>query len=149
METINLDEEEASDGLLALVIAVVELLIEALEGEAIRRMESGSLTDDEIERLGAQLAALHEEIAQLKADNDLEDDVSQLRTSLSDLVADAIERVDKDEPHPGFAFLDDVSAPSPEQSGRPEQSEQPEWSEQPEQSTHPNQQPPSSEESND
>jgi len=85
-------------------------------------MESGSLTDAEIERLGAQLAALHEEIAQLKIDNDLEDDVSQLRTSLSDLVEDAIERVDEDEPHPGFAFLDDVSTPSPAQ---PDQSEQP------------------------
>ncbi len=132
METIDLDGEEASDGLLALVIAVVELLIEALEGEALRRMESGSLTDEEIERLGAQLAALHEEIAQLKADNDLEDDVSQLRTSLSDLVEDAIERVDEDEPHPGFAFLDDVSTPSPAQ---------------PDQSAHPDQQPPSSEES--
>jgi len=130
METINLDGEEASDGLLALVIAVVELLIEALEGEAIRRMESGSLTDEEIERLGAQLAALHEKLAQLKADNDLEDDVSQLRTSLSDLVEDAIERVDEDEPHPGFAFLDDVSAPSPEQSAHPDR--QPPSSEEPE-----------------
>nr|WP_256394867.1 gas vesicle protein K [Halohasta litorea] len=134
METIDLDGEEASDGLLALVIAVVELLIEALEQEAIRRMESGSLTDAEIERLGAQLAALHEEIAQLKADNDLEDDVSQLRTSLSDLVEDALERVDEDEPHPGFAFLDDVSRPSPEQPDRSEQ---------------PDQQPSSSEGSND
>jgi len=126
MDAINLDGDEASDGLLSLVIAVVELLIEALEQEALRRMESGSLTDEEIERLGAQLAALHEEIDQLKADNDLEDDVSQLRTSLSDLVEDALEGVD-DEPHPGFAFLDDVSTPSPEQSestDQPEQSDQ-------------------------
>ena len=127
METINLDGDEASDGLLALVIAVVELLIEALEGEAIRRMESGSLTDEEIERLGTQLAALHEEIDRLKADNGLEDDVSQLRSSLSDLVEDAIERVD-DEPHPGFAFLDDVSNPSPESSASTDQSEQPDQS---------------------
>jgi len=115
MEAINLDGDEASDGLLSLVIAVVELLIEALEQEAIRRMESGSLTDEEIERLGAQLAALHEEIEGLKADCGIEDDVSQLRTSLSDLVEDALERVD-DEPHPGFAFLDDVNTPSPEHS---------------------------------
>ena len=120
MEAINLDGDEASDGLLSLVIAIVELLIEALEQEALRRMESGSLTDEEIERLGTQLAALHEEIDQLKADNGLEDDVSQLRNSLSDLVEDAIERVD-DEPHPGFAFLNDVSRPSPDQ---PEQTEE-------------------------
>ena len=116
METINLDGQQASDGLLSLVIAVVELLIEALEGEALRRMESGSLTDDEIERLGTQLAAIHEEIDQLKADAGVEDDVSQLRTNLSDLVEDALERVDDEEPHPGLAFLDDVGTPPPEQS---------------------------------
>ncbi|WP_253738031.1 gas vesicle protein K [Halohasta salina] len=127
MEAINLDGDEASDGLLALVIAVVELLIEALEGEAIRRMESGSLTDEEIERLGSQLAALHEEVDRLKADTELEDDVSQLRTSLSDLVEDAIERVD-DEPHPGFAFLDDANTPSPEHSEPPDQPAQPDQS---------------------
>jgi hypothetical protein len=123
MEAINLDGDEASDGLLSLVIAIVELLVEALEQEAIRRMESGSLTDQEIERLGTQLAALHEELAQLKADNDLEDDVSQLRSSLSDLVEDALERVD-DEPHPGFAFLDDVSKPSPSQPSSTDQPDQ-------------------------
>lgn len=120
MDAINLDGEQASDGLLSLVIAIIELLVEALEQEAIRRMESGSLTDEEIERLGTQLAVIHEEIEQLKVDNDLEDDVSQLRTSLSDLVEDALERVD-DEPHPGVSFLDDVSKPSPEQPS-PDQS---------------------------
>jgi hypothetical protein len=128
MEAINLDGDEASDGLLSLVIAIVELLIEALEQEALRRMESGSLTDEEIERLGTQLAALHEEIDQLKADSGIEDDVSQLRTSLSDLVEDALERVDEDEPHPGFAFLDDVSAPSPEQPAPTDQPDQPDQS---------------------
>ena len=123
METINLDGDEASDGLLALVIAVVELLIEALEGEAIRRMESGSLSDAEIERLGTQLAALHEEIDRLKADAEIDDDVSQLRTDLSALVENAIERVD-DDPHPGFALLDDVSKPSSEQPERTDQPDQ-------------------------
>jgi hypothetical protein len=126
MEAINLDGDEASDGLLSLVIAVVELLIEALEGEALRRMESGSLTDEEIERLGTQLAALHEEIDQLKADCGIEDDVSQRRHSLSELVEDALEGVD-DDPHPGFAFLDDVSK-SPEQPAPTDQPDQPEQS---------------------
>ena len=120
MEEINLDGEEASDGLLSLVIAVVELLIEALEREAIRRMESGALTDREIERLGAQLAAIGEEVDQLKKEAGVEDDVDRLRTDLSDLVEDALERVD--DPHPGFSFLNDVSAPDPEQPEPPEQS---------------------------
>jgi len=123
METINLDGDEASDGLLALVIAVVELLIEALEGEAIRRMESGSLSDAEIERLGTQLAALHEEIDRLKANAEIDDDVSQLRTDLSALVENAIERVD-DDPHPGFALLDGVNKPSSEQPERTDQPDQ-------------------------
>ncbi|MFW5978066.1 MAG: gas vesicle protein K, partial [Halohasta sp.] len=111
METIDLDGEAASDGLLALVIAVVELLVEALEREAVRRMESGSLTDAEIERLGTQLAALGEEIERLKADNDLDGDVSRLRSDLASVVEDALERV-AEEPHPGFAFLDGVEEPS-------------------------------------
>jgi len=119
MEAINLDGEKASDGLLSLVVAVVELLIEALEEEAIRRMKSGSLTDTEVERLGRQLAAIHEEVDRLKAEAGVEEDVDRLRTDLSELVKDALERVD-DEPHPGFSFLDDVRTPDPE---RPKQSE--------------------------
>jgi len=127
MEAINLDGEEASDGLLSLVIAVVELLVEALEEEAIRRMQSGSLTDAEVERLGTQLAAIHDELDRLKAETGVEEDVDRLRTNLSDLVKDALQRVD-DEPHPGFSFLNDVRAPNPEQTGRTEQSTQSEQS---------------------
>ena len=123
MEEINLDGEEASDGLLSLVIAVVELLVEALEREAIRRMESGALTDREIERLGTQLVAIGEEVDQLKRQAGVEDDVDRLRTDLSDLVEDALERVD--EPHPGFSFLDEASRPTAEQPTARDQPNQP------------------------
>jgi len=123
MEAINLDGDEAQDGLLSLVIAVVELLVEALEAEAIRRMKSGSLTDEEIERLGTQLAAIHEEVDRLKTETGVEEDVDRLRTSLSDLVEDALERVD-DEPHPGFSFLENVRAPDHQEAEEIEQSKQ-------------------------
>ena len=124
MEAINLDGDEAQDGLLSLVIAVVELLVEALEEEALRRMESGSLTDEEVERLGTQLAAIHDELDRMKAETGVEADVDRLRTSLSDLVEDALERVD-DEPHPGFSFLNDVRPPEPEPVEQTQQSPAP------------------------
>lgn len=93
MTTIDVDGESAADGLLTLVLAVVEILVEALEREAIRRMESGRLTDEEVDRLGRQLAAIDEQIAEIKADQEITDDVSSLRGDLDDLVRDAIERV--------------------------------------------------------
>ncbi|WP_306059433.1 gas vesicle protein K [Natronococcus wangiae] len=90
------DGEDARDGLMTLVISVVEILIETLEREAVRRMESGNLTDEEIERLGRQLSTIEAEIDQLKRDEGIEDGVDDLRGDLDGLVTDAIERLDAD-----------------------------------------------------
>lgn len=96
MKHIELDEGEddgGASGLLALVVTVIELLIEAMEREAIRRMESGQLSSEEIERLGAQLQALEEEVAGIKEREGIENDVDQLRGDLDSLVSDAVEQV--------------------------------------------------------
>ena len=96
MKHIELDDEDGdggASGLMALVVTVIELLIETMEREAIRRMESGQLDPDEIERLGAQLQALEEEMAAIKADQGIDDDVEQLRGDLDSLVSEAVERV--------------------------------------------------------
>lgn len=84
---------DAASGLLALVITVVELLVEAMEKEAIRRMESGALEPEEIERLGTQLQAIEEEIEGIKQREGIESDVGELRGELNDLLSDGIERV--------------------------------------------------------
>ena len=107
MTTIDIDGEEATNGLLALVVTVVELLLEALERESLRRMESGRLTDDEIERLGRQLSRIEAEIDQLKADQGIEDGVDELRGDLDGLVADAIDRLDDDavDHRPGYSVF--------------------------------------------
>lgn len=86
-------ETDAASGLLALVITVVELLLEAMERESIRRMESGVLEPDEIERLGTQLQAIEDEIEEIKRREGIDNDVDQLRTELDDLLSEGIEQV--------------------------------------------------------
>lgn len=63
---LNLDQETVKNGLGQLVLTLVKLLHELLERQAIRRMEAGSLTDMEIERLGLTLMRQAEEIERLR-----------------------------------------------------------------------------------
>lgn len=96
MTTVEVDEDGAN-GLTAVVVAVVEILVDSLEREAIRRMESGNLTDEEIERLGSHLATLEEDLERLKEDQGVDQQVDQLRGDLDSLVADAIHQVRSEE----------------------------------------------------
>jgi hypothetical protein len=93
---VELTIDEGADvqrGLTSLVVTVVELLVEALEREAVRRMESGELSEAEIERLGAQLSRLEAELEGLKSEQDIEGDVDDFRGQLDTLVDDALRNV--------------------------------------------------------
>lgn len=57
---------DSGRGLGQVVVAVLEILRDLLERQAIRRVESGSLNPDEIERLGQALIALDRRFAELR-----------------------------------------------------------------------------------
>ncbi len=63
---IRLDPDNVRNGLMQLVLTVVELLREVLERQALRRIEGGSLRPEEVERLGTTFLRLSEEMDRLK-----------------------------------------------------------------------------------
>jgi hypothetical protein len=62
---IQLDAPDAQRSLAGLVLTVVELLRQLMERQAVRRMEYGDLSDEQVERLGSTLLALAEQMATL------------------------------------------------------------------------------------
>lgn len=71
---ITLDPENVKKGLGQLVLTVVELIRQLLEKQALRRIESGSLTDAEVERLGLTFLGLNEQLTWLKQEFGLTDE---------------------------------------------------------------------------
>lgn len=65
-ERINIDPKDVEKGLAKLVLTVVELIRRLLEKQAMRRIEAGSLTDEEIERIGETLMKLENKVQELK-----------------------------------------------------------------------------------
>lgn len=62
---LDLTPETVEQGLGQLVLTIVDLLRLVMEKQAMRRMESGTLTEEEIERLGLTLMKLDGKIEEL------------------------------------------------------------------------------------
>jgi hypothetical protein len=65
IQKIDLDGDKLQKGLAKLVLAIVELLRQILERQAQRRVSSGSLTTEEVERLGSTFMQLKEKMSEL------------------------------------------------------------------------------------
>jgi hypothetical protein len=62
---IDVNAEGVEQGLAQLVLTLVEFLRQLLERQAVRRMEGGSLSDEEVERVGLALMKLEEKVHEL------------------------------------------------------------------------------------
>jgi hypothetical protein len=82
-DRINADSTGPETGLARLVLTLIEVLRKVLEHQAVRRMEGGRLTTDEVERLGLALARLNDRMGELKrvfglSEEDLQIDLGPL-----------------------------------------------------------------------
>jgi actin-like ATPase involved in cell morphogenesis len=80
---IDATPEGVEQGLAKLVLTIIEVLRKVLEHQAVRRMDGGSLSDDEVERLGLALLSLDGRLRELKtvfglSDQELEIDLGPL-----------------------------------------------------------------------
>jgi hypothetical protein len=90
---ISIDESNLKQGVLGLVIALVEVIRDALRIQAIKRMESGILTDEECERLGKALMDLDIALEGIKQEQGITESVQSVRDGLDKLVDDVVDRI--------------------------------------------------------
>jgi hypothetical protein len=63
---IDAGPDDIEAGLAKLVLTLLEFLRQVLEHQAVRRMEGGGLSDEEIEGLGLALMRLQERLGEIK-----------------------------------------------------------------------------------
>ncbi|MBI2672686.1 gas vesicle protein K [Candidatus Woesearchaeota archaeon] len=91
--TIKVDSENLKEGLLGLVIALVEIIKDVLQKQAIYRIESNSLREEEAEKLGLAFMKLDETLEKIKKENNLEKTTNKIRADLDNLVNDTITKL--------------------------------------------------------
>ncbi|CAN5654177.1 gas vesicle protein K [soil metagenome] len=66
-DRLDANADDIDAGLGRLVLTLVEFLRQVLEHQAVRRMEGGRLSDEEIENIGLALMRLQERMDDIKA----------------------------------------------------------------------------------
>jgi hypothetical protein len=90
---IDIKEGDLKQGVLGLVLALVEVIRDALRIQAVRRMESGILTDEECERLGQALMDLDIALEKIKEEQGITESVQAVRDGLDEIVDGVIDRI--------------------------------------------------------
>jgi hypothetical protein len=90
---IDINEDNLKHGVLGLVLALVEVIRDALKIQAFKRMESGILTEEECERLGEALMDLDVALEEIKKEQGITESVQAVRDGLDEIVDDVIDRM--------------------------------------------------------
>jgi hypothetical protein len=90
---LTISEKNLKHGVLGLVIALVEVIRDALRIQALKRIDSGLLTDEECERLGKALMELDIAIEEIKEEQGITESVQAVRDGLDDIVDNIIDRI--------------------------------------------------------
>jgi len=90
---IDIDEKNLKHGVLGLVIALVEIIKEALRLQALKRMEGGSLTEEEVDRLGRALMDLDTAIEEIKKEQGISESVKSVRDGLDNIVDELLDEM--------------------------------------------------------
>jgi hypothetical protein len=88
-QRLDTDPDSVARELFKLVLSIIELVRQLMEAQALRRVDEGDLSDDEVEGLGLGLQRLEEAMEELKGrygltTADLNLDLGPLGTLLSD-----------------------------------------------------------------
>jgi len=90
---IDINEDNLKHGVLGLIIALVEVIRDALRIQAFKRMESGILSEEECERLGEALMDLDIALEEIKEEQGITESVQAVRDGLDEIVDDVIDRI--------------------------------------------------------
>lgn len=90
---IDIDEKNLKHGVLGLVIALVEIIKDALRLQALKRMEGGSLTEEEMDRLGRALMDLDTAIEEIKKEQGISESVKSVRDGLDNIVDELLDKI--------------------------------------------------------
>jgi len=90
---IDIDEKNLKHGVLGLVVALVEIIKDALRLQALKRMEGGSLTEEEMERLGEALMDLDTAIEEMKKEQGITESVKSVRDGLDNIVDEVLDKM--------------------------------------------------------
>ncbi|MEV5016630.1 gas vesicle protein K [Streptomyces sp. NPDC053780] len=90
---LTVDEKSLKHGVLSLVVTLVEVIQEALDRQAMRRIEGGDLNPEESERLADALLELDEAMEQIKEDHGIVTSVADLHRGLDEVVDDVVDKL--------------------------------------------------------
>jgi len=90
---IDIDTDNLKHGILGLVIALVEIIKDALNLQAVKRMEGGTLSEEEVERLGVALQDLGLAIEEIKKEQGVTESVKSVRDGLDSIVDEVLDKM--------------------------------------------------------